>query len=394
MRILFLSRWFPFPPDNGSKLRIYNLLQALVAEYKVTLVSFVDDLAQGTRLPDEIGERFEQVHVVPWKPFNPKTVTARLGFLSPTPRSVIDTRSPAMEKQIEESLAANLYDVVIASQFDMAVYSSAFRHVPAIFEEVEVGVLYDQYTEAPTAAERLRRGLTWAKHRRYLSRLVTDFAACTVVSERERELLARATPTYDRVTVVPNCIAVQEDLDRLQDCKDANSLIFTGSFSYEVNYEGMLWFVSKVYPLVREAVPDVRLTITGDHANRPFPADASVHLTGYVDDVQSLVARSCVSLAPLFTGGGTRLKILEAMALRTAVVSTTKGAEGLDIENGRHLFVADDPEQFAAAIVRVLSDPECAAHVAEQAHRLVWERYSCQATIPQFMQLVEAVAKK
>lgn len=392
MRILFLSRWFPFPPGNGSKLRIYNLLRALSAEHRVTLLSFLDDPAQEIAMSESERAMFEAVHVTPWKPYDPSTLSARLGFMSATPRSVIDTYSHEMACKIEEILATHSFDIVIASQFDTAVYSPIFRHVPAIYEEVEVGVYYDQYEEASTTISRFRHGLTWAKHSRYLAGLLTHFVACTVVSQREKSFLARIAPKFEEVTVIPNCLALEDYDVGAAAPAEQNTLIFTGSFTYDVNYHGMLWFVEKVYPFVQQAIPDVKLIITGDHADLPFPKVPGVELTGFVDNVQNLIARSNVSLAPIFTGGGTRLKILEAMALRTPVVATAKGAEGLNAVDGQHLLLANEPETFAAAVVRLLSQPDLRKTLADEAFQFVSKHYSCTATLPRFLQLVEQVA--
>jgi glycosyltransferase involved in cell wall biosynthesis len=137
----------------------------------------------------------------------------------------------------------------------------------------------------------------------------------------------------------------------------------------------------------------VQLAITGDHGNLPLPQASNITLTGRVKDVRPLIASSWISLAPIFEGGGTRLKILEAMALGTPVVATSKGAEGLDFEVGRHLFVADAPRDFADAVCRLLKDPGLRRRLSEQASRLVTEKYNWSAVMPRFLSLVERVAR-
>jgi glycosyltransferase involved in cell wall biosynthesis len=132
----------------------------------------------------------------------------------------------------------------------------------------------------------------------------------------------------------------------------------------------------------------VRLTITGDDAGKTLPAAANVLRTGFVEDVRPVIARAAVSIAPIFTGGGTRLKILEAMALRTPVVSTTKGAEGLDIEHGRHLLIADTAEVFADAVLSLLRDAQFRQGLAERAYQLVTEKYDWAAVMPLFLNVV------
>jgi glycosyltransferase involved in cell wall biosynthesis len=259
-----------------------------------------------------------------------------------------------------------------------------------LFEEVEIGVLLDRFVHASSLRSRLRHGLTWAKHRRYVAHLLGSFRACTVASDNEKQLLAQIAPTYQAVHVLPNCVRVA-DYAR-SPVVQPNRLIFTGSFRYWPNYEAMQWFVQQVYPRIQAEVPNVTLAITGDHANLPLPADDSVTLTGFVDDVQRQIAQSWVSVAPIHNGGGTRLKVLEAMASGTPVVTTSKGAEGLDVQHERHLFIADTPELFAGAVIRLLREPQLRQRLAANAYAKVCEAYDWDATMPRFLQIVEQVA--
>lgn len=148
-----------------------------------------------------------------------------------------------------------------------------------------------------------------------------------------------------------------------------------------------------VLPLITAQAPTVHLTITGEHANRPLPPANNVTLTGLVDDIRPLVARSAVALAPLREGGGTRLKILEAMALRTPVIATSKGAEGLAVEHGRHLLIADSAEDFAQAVLRLFGEPGLRDRLVDEAYRLVERQYNWEAVLPRFLTLAETVAR-
>ncbi len=390
MRILFLSRWYPYPPDNGSKLRIYNLLRGLAQHHQVTLLSFADQPDVDARA-SEVHALCREVHVIPWKAFAPGSWRARLGFFSLAPRSAVDTFSPEMAQHIRQTLSAQDYDLVIASQWPMAGYGHYFRDIAALFEEVELGVLYEEFARASSAWRRFRHGLTWTKHRAYLARTLRHFKACTVVSAQERQLFSKVAPGYQTVEVIPNCINLA-DYGDVPKVPQPNSLIFTGSFRYFANHDAMTWFVQEVYPRIRARVPEVRLTITGDHANSPLPPADNITLTGFVDDVRPLIASASISLVPIRVGGGTRLKILEAMALGTPVVTTSKGAEGLDVKHGEHLLVADRPEAFAEAVIRLLGDAALRQSLVNQAHQLVRERYDWAAVMPDFLDLVERAA--
>jgi glycosyltransferase involved in cell wall biosynthesis len=388
MRILFLSRWFPYPTNNGSKLRIYNLLRGLSQHHEVTLLSFTDRLDVDSEAP-EIRSLCSEVCLIPWKEFDPDSMPARLGFLSPKPRSIIDTFSPEMAQMIIQKLSRQKYDLIIASQLDMAAYYPYFGNVPALFEEIELGLRYENFSQGSSWKKRLRQSFTWLKLRMYLSRLLKPFRAVTVVSEQERKLIARYFPHVKNILVVPNCM-------NLADYKDIdvepqpNRLIFTGSFRYYVNYEAMLWFVGEVFPLILKQIPEAELIITGDHANLALPSDTNVKLAGYVDDIKSLIASSTVAIAPLWSGGGTRLKILEAMAIGTPVVATSKGAEGLEACSGEHLFVADDPVEFSNCVIRLLKDKNMRKNMALKASLLVQEKYDWEKTLPAFVRMVES----
>ena len=393
MKILFLSRWFPFPVNNGSKIRIYNLLRGLSQHHDVTLLSFADQPGVSPEAA-QVKSICREAHVVPWREFDPRSWRSRLAFFSLKPRSVVDTFSPEMAAKISSLLKMEKFDLVIASQFPMAVYYPYFGQTPALYEEVELGLSYgDAHDPTGGWKKRLRHSLTWFKLRRYFSQLLGVFRACTVASEQERQLLQKLFPgNRNEIVVVPNCVNVEEYGDIRVGTQPAQ-LVFTGSFRYHTNYEAMVWFVGQVFPLILEKVPSAQLVITGDHADLPLPSMKNVTLAGYVDDIKALIAASAVSLAPLWSGGGTRLKILEAMAIGTPVVATSKGAEGLDAVSGEHLFVADDPEQFAGDVIRLLQDPGLRARISSHARMLVGEKYDWAGILPALLGLLERVSK-
>lgn len=392
MNILFLSRWFPYPMNNGSKIRIYNLLRGLSQHHEVTLLSFTDQPGVSPEAP-EVRAVSSKVEVVPWREFDPATARARLGFLSLKPRSVVDTFSPEMARAITRALTEEKFDLIIASQLQMAAYAPYFRDVPAVFEEFEIGLFHDQAFSADGKI-RLRQALTWFKLRTYLSRLLDSFRAVTVASARERDLLARNFPRHRRpVEVIPNCLNMDE-YKNVEAERKPNTLIFAGPFKYRANYEAMVWFVGEVFPLILERVPDAHLIITGDHADLPLPSTRNVTLAGYVDDIKSLVASCTVSIAPLLSGGGTRLKILEAMALGTPVVATSKGAEGLDARAGEQLLIADSAGDFAESTVRLLREAGLRQQIAVNSQKLVREKYDWGGIMPAFLRLLAGISNK
>jgi glycosyltransferase involved in cell wall biosynthesis len=389
MHILFISRWYPFPPDNGSKLRIYNLLRGLSTRHEIDLVSFADRLDIDPVSP-EIRSICRDIKVVQYKPYHADSLHAYLGFFSLLPRAIADSYSKEMQDCIKQQVESRAYDLVIASQSAMASYCRGLNHIPVLLEEVEIGVLLGQFQGASSAWRRLRNGLTWYKFRNYLALRLRSCSACTVVSEQEKSLVTRNIPYRARIEVIPNCISLVEYQAVIENYQP-NTLIFTGSFRYQVNYDAMLWFLTDVFPLIQAEIADVKLMITGDHANLPLPMSEGITLTGFVKDIRPLVARSAVSIAPLLAGGGTRLKILEAMALRTPVVSTSKGAEGLDITHERDILIADSPVEYAGAVCRLLREADLREKLVKNACQLVADKYNWVVVIPKFLGLVESI---
>ena len=391
MKILFLSRWFPYPTNNGSKLRIYNLLRGLAKHHDATLLSFADQPDVSPDAP-EIRKICSDVYVVPWREFDPNSTRARFGFMSFAPRFIIDTFSAEMADKITQLIGAQSYDLVIASQLSMAAYRSYFENTPAIFEEVEIGLSYGEVHHSSDMKQRLRHALTWFKLRMYLSHLLDSFQACTVASVRERQLLTQNIPRYkNQIEIIPNSLSMDEYKNIMPE-KKGDTLIFTGSFKYHTNYESMVWFVADVFPLILEQLPETQLIITGDHAGLSLPSIKNITLVGHVDDIKTLVASCSVSIAPLLNGGGTRLKILEAMALGTPVVATSKGVEGLDVLSGKHFLLADVPVEFANCVIRLLKDEKLRVTLIKNAGLLVREKYDLGTVLSNYLRLIDTIA--
>jgi glycosyltransferase involved in cell wall biosynthesis len=225
----------------------------------------------------------------------------------------------------------------------------------------------------------------------YYQSLFPHYAACTVVSEMEKKRLEEMVPGYQRIEVIPNGVDLDSYLG-LHTNPNPKQMIFTGSFTYRPNFEAMEWFTSQVYPQVLAQEPDAKLTITGNSSNLQLSNSKQVSYTGYVEDVRPLIASSWLSLVPIFTGGGTRLKILEAFALKTPVIATSKGAEGLDVTHDEHILIADTPEDYTRQTLRLLKDDELRKRLVKNAYKLVEEKYDWAVIMPKFLRLVQRVA--
>jgi polysaccharide biosynthesis protein PslH len=310
VRILFLSRWYPFPPDNGSKIRILNVLRQLSRRHEVTLLAFHDqaDRVDATTL-GALREYCRDVRAFPFRDYCPNRLGAIAGLLSLQPRSLVDTFSRGLAEAMNDELRTGGFDLVIASEFATLPYAITQRYTPVVLEDLELTVFHEAMERAAAPAQRLRARLTWLKLRSYLRSALPHLAACTVVSEKERALLRAVSPDYDRVTVLPNAVDVASYAD-VAATPRPNTLIFAGALTYRANYDAIEHFLRAIQPLVLHDEPGAVLRVTGGYRGidlSELPPSPAVEYTGYVDDVRPVIAESWVSVVPLRVGGGTRL---------------------------------------------------------------------------------------
>ena len=373
MRLLVLSSWFPFPPSNGSKLRAFRLLEALATRHSVTLLSFAEPgEEQGVPALEAICDK---VFTVPGNPFKPQRPLGSLELFSRVPRSYAQTYSVDMQRLVDTEVVSN--DAAVAFQLGGALYLRERGSIPRVVDELEVGVLREQHLSQPLGLQRLRRGLTWWKYARFVRELIGQFDRATVVSDLERAHLENAGCDVTHVEVVPNGVD-RSDLSRANHPKPGR-LIYPGSVTYSANLDAVRYFVNEILPKVQATRPDASLQVTGATGNvdvSGLSGKAGVTFTGYVDDAKKLVAHSSACVVPLRIGGGTRLKILESMALGTPVVSTSKGAEGLALTPEEDILIADTPDDFARQTLRLLDDFVLRARLAANARRLVEQTYT------------------
>lgn len=393
MKILFCSRWYPYPPDNGSRIRIFNLIKQLSSRHEVDLISFTSEWLSDERL-DAMRCYCQSVDITPYRPFHSSRLKGLLGFFSQRPRSVVDTYSREMQQLVKDAARRKQFDLIIASELDPALYALALTGTPKILDELQVTVLYEHFAKENQLFSKLRNWLTWLKFSRYVSYLLGHFDGCTVASEQERCYVSRLTSDGSSIQVIPNGVDVA--FYTLNDCitPEPDTLVYSGALTFEANFDAIDFFLGEVFPLIQAKRPQVKLYITGKLEGVPIhrlPKNEGVIFTGYLDDIRPTVARSWASIVPLRIGGGTRLKILESLALGTPVVATTKGAEGLDLVPGRDILTADEPADLAAGVLRLLQDVELRKTLSHNGRRAVEAKYDWQIIGRQFNDFVETV---
>jgi glycosyltransferase involved in cell wall biosynthesis len=300
-----------------------------------------------------------------------------------------------MQAALDALLAEEQYDAVVFESVVMAGY-----RLPAGVKRVIDQHNLEYEVMQRTAQLETRRLRKWYSGQEYRLMRQTELARCQeadlvlVTSQREQATLKHLLPAQT-IEVVSNGVDLAAFTQEAPVQEVPHQLILTGTMDYYPNTQGAIFFAEQCWPLIRAQMPDATWQIVG--RNPPPEVQRLAHLpgvtvTGWVSDVRPYLAASAVALAPLLVGGGTRLKILEALAMQKAVVSTSLGCEGLTVETGKHLLVEDQPERLAEAVITLLKEPERRRALGSAGRALVEELYSWERCGEQLLRALERIS--
>lgn len=389
MNVLFLQKRLLFPVDAGWRVRTLNIVRHLARWHRVTYLCNLQDQDAAYVAPmAALGIRLE---TTPWR----ETPRYGVGFyrdlaanlVSRYPFTVDKDFDPGLRARAAALLAEGDYDVVVCDFVQMA-RNLLGLHLPAsvLFQHnVEAQVLSRHVTFSGSMARRAYLYWQWRKMREFEGQAARAFDLVAAVSEDDRR-------TFETTYGLSNVRVIDTAVDTTaftppSERSTAPRVVFVGSLDWLPNEDGLTFFASAVWPHIRSRRPDAECEIVGRNPSAAIGRLARAEgfrLSANVPDVRPHLAAAAVSVVPLRIGGGTRLKIFESMAMGTPVVSTTLGAEGLPVDPGRHLLVADDPVEFAEAVVNLLAHPDQRRTLADRARALVVDRFSAETVARQF----------
>ncbi|MEO5821012.1 MAG: glycosyltransferase [Vicinamibacteraceae bacterium] len=387
MKVLFLSQIVPYPPHGGVLQRGYNLIRELGREAQVHLLAFVhpDVLPTPAALEESrkaLGAFCEKVEYFPLWPKASKAHQAlglAMSAVSSQPFSVIAHRSAAYQRRIDTALAATPFDIVHADTVALSQFVRPDVRVPSVLTHHNIESMLMERRAKVEKGWLARRFLDReaAKLRLYEAAESPRFDVNVVVSAPDGEALAEIAPGL-RTAVVPNGVDV--DYFSPQPDRETPALVYTGGMNMFANRDAVMSFCAEVWPLITASVPDVTFFAVGQDPPPELRAlsarDNRIVVTGFVDDIRPYVSKAAVYVVPLRVGGGTRLKVLDAMAMGKALVSTSIGCEGIAVRPDEHLVIGDTPEAMAAATIALLKDPVRRRALGSAARGLVEQRYA------------------
>ena len=389
-RILVISPWLPEPPFWGSAIRVRELVRTLSRRHSVTLVAYSHWWEE--KHLSAVRDLCESVHTVKttWRD-GPDPAGRLKSFFFREPHLFRRLGGPAMQATVDGLLARGNFDLVQVESSQMTGLDLSRAPATVLDEHnIEYELLARSVRFERSLPLKAFGLLEYLKVRRAERRAWRLFDGCVVTSEREVPEISAFTEGRP-LAVVPNGV----DLDYFapQRGVSVSGLVFTGLMRYRPNIDAVTHFVTEVLPLIHESRPDVTLTIVGWGSNDEVRAllGPRVVATGQVPDVRPYLAGAAAVVAPIRMGSGTRLKVLEALAMAKPLVSTSQACEGLDLVDGRHLLIANDPRRFADGVLRVLADPVYGARLGEAGRSIVAARYGWDSAVAQLEQLHERV---
>lgn len=401
MRILWIKVGGLWPLNTGGRLRSFHILSELSRRHRVTVLTTHRPGEDPERLREQLPwcERVDSFpHAAPkWhSPRFPATLLR--SWFSSLPVDLWKCRVSALRNEVDRIVATQAVDLCVAD-FISAVPNVPFTGaVPVVFfaHNVEHMIWKRLSRNTDSAWRRVLLEIEWQKMRRCEIQACRRASLTVAVSAPDRDLLAADTPDAN-ICVVPTGVDIGYFTPH-RDTEIPNHLVYTGSMDWYPNEDAIFYFIDAILPMIRHQVPGTTLTVAGRNPSqrlRHAAVKAGVEITGTVDDVRPPMAQAAVYVVPLRIGGGTRLKIFEALAMGKAVVSTTVGAEGLPITPSMHFLQADEPAAFAAAVVSLLRDPAHRRALGMAGRQLVEEHYSWKKIAMEFeARCNEAVSKK
>jgi sugar transferase (PEP-CTERM/EpsH1 system associated) len=403
MKLLWLNAGLLLPLDKGGKLRTWHVMRHLAARHDITYLSF-EDSSQTDADRRGMGEVCSRLETVPrsdaakgtWRFY----ADAARYVVNAAPYAVAKYRSNAYRARLDALLASDRFDAVVCDFLPPLVNLPRRLPCPSILftHNVEAEIWRRHAENAANPASKMLMTQQWRRMLRFEGDALARFDLVLAVSEADGRTFERLYPGALKSPVHVVQTGVETDYFVPAPAEAVGThMVFTGSMDWLPNEDGMTYFCREILPRIRQFEPGASLSIVG---RAPTPAVKKlaeipgVEVTGRVDDVRPHIARGAVYVVPLRIGGGTRLKIFEAMSMAKATVSTTVGAEGLPVTNGRDIDIADEPSRFAHAVVHLMRDGEARRAMEAAARRLVVEKYDWSAVALDFERALLRVANQ
>lgn len=376
MNILFISTKSPFPLKDGHSLRTFNLLKQASNKHNIFFLTYFLSKEEAADF-SHIQAFTKSAQGFPLNVHNHKFLTSFKLFLnlfSLNPYVADKFKTRRMTSAIKQILNEEKIDIVHIDLLPLMGFHKIIRKYPIILvsHNVESALLYRRLKHAKNMIVKLFLLLQYYKLYAFEKKQTGRASSCIAVSDKDRELLQKMQPQA-KIEVVPN--GVDTEYFKPDSLAQENKLVYVGGLDWFPNLDAVKYFSQSIYPELLKLGNNLKVEIIG-RLPRNYKRDKNFNYLGFIRDVRPYIEKAKVFIVPLRIGGGTRLKILDAMSLEKAIVTTSIGCEGLEVENGTHLIIEDTPEGFARAVEVLLKDDDKRKALGVSARKLAEERYN------------------
>lgn len=400
MRVLWVKSGGLVPLDTGGKIRSFNLFKELARRCELDLFTYYPKHDGDSHF--ELSRYCHRVHCVPLQIAETNSLGDLghylINLFSLRPYSIAKDCRPEVIRQLQQLLSEQSYDVIVCDFVQTAAVIPWDHPAPKIIftHNVEAQIWERHYK---VSRNPFWKAVSWREFftmARFEKHSIQQADHVLTVSDTDRDIFAR-TIKEEKLTVIPTGV----DLDYFRPGKNedeqADSMVFTGSMDWTPNEDAIFYFTQQILPRILNELPSAKLWIVGRNPSAKLrglaAANPALNITGTVDDIRPYVYRSPLYIVPMRIGGGTRIKIFEAMAMGKAVVSTTIGAEGLPIHHGKDLILSDEPEEFARHVISLMRNPRERGELGRAARLLVEQKYGWAAVAGTFYQVLLRAAE-
>jgi polysaccharide biosynthesis protein PslH len=394
MKILFLTSRLPYPPYQGDKLRNWHFIQYLSKEHQVHLVSFYFNDKEKQWIP-KVNEVCASVTLVKL-PLARSIINCVWAIFKNIPFQVAYYNSLKMHREVANAIKRISPDIIHTHLMRMAPYALEYKGHPKVIDFTDAVSLYlsrfKQYCRNPIArwfiGEELKRVLSYET-------IMTEYDSTLICSQVDKNILTERFRNV-QIDLVNNSIDIIPDSYNESIRRDPQRIIFVGNMSYPPNSDAVCYFIKDILPLVKKEIPELKFYIVGRNPNRYIRSlDAkNIIVTGFVNNIHNEYLKSSVVISPVRFGAGALTKVLESMMIGIPVVSTPVGVEGLQLENGKEIFITDDPTDFANCTINLIRDPLLWKKVSEAGIKVSRSRFEVNVVGKELINIYKDIMRK
>jgi glycosyltransferase involved in cell wall biosynthesis len=391
MRILLLTPTLPYPLDTGGRIVVFNTIKHLAKRHEIFLVSLIQE-GQKKHVPF-LNDYCVSVETV-LKDISFSKKGLFLNLFSPIPYNMVRYHSREMEEKLKEIIPKHQFDLMQIEHLHMAQYAMFAGRIPVILRQhnVESVMMERYYKYAFNTLERMYAYFQWMKLLRYERKICLKSDLVITLSKADEGHIKRLSPQIN--TEVVSCGVDFEYFNSPFLPRKKDKIIYVGGLFFRPAFEAISYFLTNIWPRIKENSPEVKFYILGNCPAEKYKKIKNIPDVIFLDpveDVRPHMATSTLLVVPYRIASGVRLKILESMAMKLPLVSTSIGCEGIEILNEEHILIADTPEAFAWQVIRLLKDKDLRNRLTDNAYRLVKSKYTWENVTEKLQQVYSQI---